>query len=363
MSHYTRPLKFLSYLGWCILGVLGQVLDGQKQPVPLDTERLQDGETYFYQPENTGDIFKYAIDLAVINPRSEYNSSQSTAKNPDFLANLLQRDGACLFTGINIGLNGTHIIPHSKGDDCLKLIVEDRPYDDVEVDLTSLDDIRNGMLTINPINTIFDTRQAVVIKSSKTPNHILDTDDVAPRCGRELEEDTSYPSDARYTFQYLQQENRKSNLRIMPDNNDAAFPTTPSITLPKPAAFLLNYNFGAAAVRLWGKNKMVFENREEIQRPKIRVSNMAPKRTPGKENRERFVTKRRKLDEQGGQGEVGPSRAPQDAQNTATTQEWDEDDIMLFFWGNTKAARERRERKEQNIKESVKKWRSTVAAE
>jgi hypothetical protein len=39
---------------------------------------------------------------------------------------------------------------------------------------------------------------------------------------------------------------------------------------------------------------------------------------------------------------------------------WDEDDVVLFFWSNTKAARERRTRKEQERTAYLEDWRAAV---
>jgi hypothetical protein len=40
---------------------------------------------------------------------------------------------------------------------------------------------------------------------------------------------------------------------------------------------------------------------------------------------------------------------------------WDEDDVMLFFWGNSMAATERRAKKEQECKECIDEWRAGTA--
>jgi len=41
---------------------------------------------------------------------------------------------------------------------------------------------------------------------------------------------------------------------------------------------------------------------------------------------------------------------------------WDEDDVMLFFWGNSKASMERHAEKERERKEYINKWRVGTAA-
>jgi hypothetical protein len=39
---------------------------------------------------------------------------------------------------------------------------------------------------------------------------------------------------------------------------------------------------------------------------------------------------------------------------------WDEDDVMLFFWGNSKPAMERHAKKAQERKENIDEWRAGV---
>jgi hypothetical protein len=40
---------------------------------------------------------------------------------------------------------------------------------------------------------------------------------------------------------------------------------------------------------------------------------------------------------------------------------WDEDDVMLFFWGNSMPSMERHAQKEQERKENINKWRAGTA--
>jgi hypothetical protein len=54
---------------------------------------------------------------------------------------------------------------------------------------------------------------------------------------------------------------------------------------------------------------------------------------------------------------VGGSAEAIDSEQPA----WDEDDVMLFFWGNSKAATQRHAKKEQEREESINKWRAGTA--
>ena len=53
-----------------------------------------------------------------------------------------------------------------------------------------------------------------------------------------------------------------------PNNNDATFMDQ---LLPKSADLLLHYNYGAAAVKQWGKNTSVLTDRPDIPRPSVPV--------------------------------------------------------------------------------------------
>jgi hypothetical protein len=74
----------------------------------------------------------------------------------------------------------------------------------------------------------------------------------------------SYPTDARYTFQWIVAPKNLYILNRYPNNNDAAFLNQ---ELPKPEDLLLHYNYGAAAVKQWGRNTSVLNNRPDVPRP------------------------------------------------------------------------------------------------
>jgi hypothetical protein len=75
----------------------------------------------------------------------------------------------------------------------------------------------------------------------------------------------SYPTGSRYTAQWLVTPSQVI-LHHLPNNNDATFMNE---KLPKPADILLHYNYGAAAVKQWGKNSSVLTNRPSVPRPSV----------------------------------------------------------------------------------------------
>jgi hypothetical protein len=194
-----------------------------------------------------------------------------------------------------------------------------------------------------------------------------------------MEDDVSYPDDSRYTLQWIVAPNERSTLFRIPNNNDATFKDQ---SLPKPAEILLHYNYGAAAVKHWGKNNAALTERLNLPRlPVPAPAPMGPAR--GIHNRNITIEKRRmneKRKRDGTQDDEKWSRPSGSPENKTREPEakrqrggddpeshgcetWDEDDIMLFFWGNSRAARERRALEEEERDQNMEKWRSAVFAE
>ncbi|KAI9566237.1 hypothetical protein HD554DRAFT_2279022 [Boletus coccyginus] len=154
-----------------------------------------------------------------------------------------------------------HIIPWSKGDQWIQHIIKNRPHGDEQGlgNLRSINDIRNGIMGANFLHTpFFDDRAAVILK---TPNPILKMNDV-PNQPRKisLPYSSSYPHGSRYSLQWLATDYeslRRFSHAALPSNSDAAFI---SHHKPKPSDLLLHYNYGAAAVKYWGRNCAVLGN-------------------------------------------------------------------------------------------------------
>jgi hypothetical protein len=73
------------------------------------------------------------------------------------------------------------------------------------------------------------------------------------------------------------------------------------------------------------------------------------------------IEKRGAAMSQGGQG-TGSERNMREgtAADLEEQDRWDEDDVMLFFWGNSKAAMERHAQKKQERTEYLEDWRAGV---
>ena len=175
---------------------------------------------------------------------------------------------------------------------------------------------------------------------------------------KRLPSDGHYPTSSRYTFQWLDNDNPYLR-RMFPNNIDASFVSSQK---PKPSDLLLHYNYGAAAVKHWGRNYAALSNRPGLPRPQApEPVPMGPAQTVG--DRTKTVTKlanarAEEVQQLANTGGSAGSAATIDSEQPV----WDEDDVMLFFWGNSKPAMERHAEKEQERKEYINKWRVGTAA-
>jgi len=171
-----------------------------------------------------------------------------------------------------------------------------------------------------------------VATNPQTPNQILNPKDIPPRDDRHVYADVSYPTSSRYTLQWLVVP-EPGITTIVPNNRDATFKR--NTEKPKPSDLLLHYTYGAAAIKCWGHGTEVLKDRANPPRPS------APVQAPIRPSRS---------------STAGAGTGESDGQAT-----WDEDDVMLFFWGNTRAAKERHLKKVEEIIERMEQWRAGVA--
>ncbi|KAF7971956.1 hypothetical protein HWV62_19423 [Athelia sp. TMB] len=317
-----QPRKYLVFLGWCILGVKGR-LRHSGGIIPA-SGALDSGETYYFEPDSdeTTD-FRHAIDLGVFQKNSIVSSGE-TECHKSFRSDLLERDQYCVWTGASSGA-GTHIIPHARGSEWFQSIIANRPsYGEDIAGLTDINDIRNGFFSNPNARALFDCRNVAILK---TPNEILETTDVKRHPRPSMPPTVSFPSGRRYTMQWLAPPD--PYLQSAPNNCDAAFRTAAGKSMP--SDLLLHYNYGAAAVLRWGRGLATLRQCSPSRRPAIPPP--APAGPP-----------------KTGAGEAGDADA-----------RWDADDVMLFLWGNTKAARQRRVKEEEEDAQRMEQWRAGVS--
>ena len=149
--------------------------------------------------------------------------------------------------------------------------------------LSDINDIRNGVFAAAQIHNGFYPRHVVVLKvcppacpfsdpyvttNPQTPNHMLTTKDIPPRHDRgDLPEGVSYPGRSRYTLQWLVSSGKVTSM--VPNNSDASFKKRTGKR--KPSDLLMHYNYGAAAVKCWGRGMEVLQNHANPPRPAMPV--------------------------------------------------------------------------------------------
>jgi len=167
--------------------------------------------------------------------------------------------------------------------------------------------------------------------------------------------DVKYPTTARYTLNWLKTPD-DITLLALPNNRDATFKI--KTTKPKPTDLLLHYNYGAAAVKLWGHSVDVLQKRSNSPRPLAPVQAEAgPSRT-----QHDSATTIQKLNDARGAGGVAVGNAPAGAGagemvDSEGQAQWDEDDVMLFLWGNSKASKDRYRKQKEESTQRMEQWR------
>lgn len=177
--------------------------------------------------------------------------------------------------------------------------------------------------------------------------------DVPPRHNQaDMPASVKYPLQARYTLQWLVPTTLHMRTTI-PNNIDAAFKKFSR--KPKPSDLLLHYNYGAAAVKRWGHGMDLLKNLTNRHRPSTPV-------TKTTHDRSIAIAKRDEARDGGGAG-VGNTTAGAGAGGAGASDGrvlWDEDDVMLFCWGNSRAAKERHQSNVKETTQHMEGWRAGV---
>lgn len=121
--------------------------------------------------------------------------------------------------------------------------------------------------------------------------------------------------------------------------------------LPKPADVLIHYNYGAAVVKHWGQNTYILNNCSDIPRPSIPAP--APLGPPRFKSNLKYAIQERAVATHQEECVAG--------NDTEARESWDEDDVVLFCWGNSRVAQARAARVEEERNKNLEEWRSGVA--
>ncbi|KAJ6616757.1 hypothetical protein B0H10DRAFT_1948916 [Mycena sp. CBHHK59/15] len=346
------PVKYLRFLGYCILGVDGTIAteDFEGDEIP-DADPLDAGVYYFVR-EGEGDALEHAVD-----PEAMIYShvSETTNTRDNFRTLVAERDVFCIFTNVDDeSSQGIRIVPFSKGDAWLKHIVESRIPEEGEdvLNLTTINDIRNGMLVSNNLHPLNDRKKVVVLK---TPNRVLACSDIPPpsNTNTTLLGDVKYSTNPRYTLQWLVKGTAHQQ-RDFPNNMDAAFKKYSRKAKPSP--LLLHYNYGVAALKWWGKGPEQLLTARKRPAPPI-AAPLGPSRSKG----DRLVTTRKLADArtkfEGLQGGSGGNREEEDTDERRQSQA---ERLVLTFYSNTPAARSRRAKQQAERKDRMAEWQNGV---
>jgi hypothetical protein len=196
---------------------------------------------------------------------------------------------------------------------------------------------------------------------------------------RYLRAGTQCPADERFTLQLLDDipnPERTQLERTRMIGQDAAFKS--GTNLPKPSALLLHYRYGAAAVKLWGRHGHLLSSghRENIPRPPATIAPYPSDPSTSINDRRTAIRKREHHADTAGKskkqrGETRERTEERDQDDPSTrcviveavdgSTGWDEDDWMLFFMTNSKAAHERRRVDEEEFSSRIKTWAGGVS--
>ena len=172
-----------------------------------------------------------------------------------------------------------------------------------------------------------------------------------------MPDNIKYPNQGRYTLQWLVSPYAALTSAVS-NNTDATFKET--TRKPKPSDLLLHYNYGAAAVKRWGRGTDLLVKHAKPPCPPVPVAAPAG---PSKTKHDRAATIDKAWDLGGVGGESSAAGARRGGLAESEDREWDEDDhdVMLFFWGNSPAATSERHLKKVNEDaERMKLWMEGV---
>jgi hypothetical protein len=145
-------------------------------------------------------------------------------------------------------------------------------------------------------------------------------------------------------------------LTVIPNNIDAAFKR--NSRKPKPSDLLLHYNYGAAAVKRWGHGIELLKNHANPPHPPVPMP--APVEVlRALHDRTIAIAKRDKAWRTGAENATTSARTREMGESDGQAL-WDEDDVMLFCWGNSQAAIEHHCKQVEETTQHMEEWREGV---
>ncbi|KAI0291825.1 hypothetical protein BC826DRAFT_911990 [Russula brevipes] len=227
-----RPLKWLRFVAFAVLGVKGHLYDSPGGNV-VDYGVLSPAnlakDYYYFSPE---------VDDRI-------TSSALTERGPRFRSAVALRDGnCCVITTRDVSYcDAAHIIPHSKGDEYIQRVITDRRvlYEDVDPEISSMDinSTQNGILLSKELHAWFRKGHTQFVK---TPNFALDLADI-PRV------ETGGMPASRVTMQHIV----PVGGRVPVPEWDVAADWSGPLA---PPSILLDFMYGIAVMKRWAADDL-----------------------------------------------------------------------------------------------------------
>ena len=171
-----QPRKYLRYLGWCILGVIGDVSDEQGNVIALDGELIDQGVYHYIVPEGQN-ILAHAVDPEAIRQRSQVP--------------VHELNSVYCSSGSDLSLTTGHM----RKTLTLSLSMTSRMASVLMIVFVTISLSNKTSLSSEFVCPFLQSDHHLTL--SQTPNPILETTDVPERCQRkDLGEDsdgTTYP--------------------------------------------------------------------------------------------------------------------------------------------------------------------------
>jgi len=146
---------------------------------------------------------------------------------------------------------------------------------------------------------------------------------------------------------------------MFPNNTDAMF--REYTCKPKPSGLLLHYNYGAAATRWWGHRSEIIQNHPNI--PHLSRPIPATGALSGTVHDRALVIQKLSAAQAASGLDIGntmTSGGTGEIVDSEGQAKWDEDELILFLWSNSKAAKERQQKEVEESTLHVEQWREGI---
>jgi hypothetical protein len=141
--------------------------------------------------------------------------------------------------------------------------------------------------------------------------------------------------------------------RDIPNNKDAAFKKRSK--KPKPSPLLLNYSYGVAALKWWGKGPEHLLTARKRPAPPI-----AAPLGPSRSKHNRSVTTAKLADARNLAGLQGGSGGNGGVEDIDELRQFEAEQLVLTLYANTPAARGRRAKQQAERKDRMVEWQNGV---